>query len=76
MEIRHVSATTDIREGDLLVTSGLGDRFPGGYPVGVVSVVERDPGQAFARVLASPSAQLDRSRHVLLVFTDPESRED
>ena len=76
MEIRHVSATTDIREGDFLVTSGLGDRFPGGYPVGVVTVVERDPGQAFARVLAAPSAELDRSRHVLLVFSGPESRED
>jgi rod shape-determining protein MreC len=70
LEIRHVSATTDIREGDLLVTSGLGGRFPVGYPVAVVSEVERDPGQAFARILAVPSAALDRSRHVLLVFTD------
>lgn len=73
LEIRHVSATTDIREGDLLVSSGLGGRFPVGYPVAVVSQVERDPGQAFARILAIPSAALDRSRHVLLVFTtDPE----
>jgi rod shape-determining protein MreC len=69
LEIHHVSATTDIEEGDLLVSSGLGGRFPVGYPVAVVSVVERDPGQAFARVLATPSAALDRSRHVLLVFT-------
>jgi rod shape-determining protein MreC len=69
LEIRHVSATTDIEEGDLLVTSGLGGRFPIGYPVAVVSSVERDPGEAFARVTASPSAALDRSRHVLLVFT-------
>jgi rod shape-determining protein MreC len=69
LEIHHVSATTDIQEGDLLVSSGLGGRFPVGYPVAVVSLVERDPGQAFARVLATPSAALDRSRHVLLVFT-------
>ena len=69
LEIHHVSATTDIREGDLLVTSGLGGRFPVGYPLGVVSEIERDPGQAFARVRARPSAALDRSRHVLLVFT-------
>ncbi len=67
--IRHVSATTDIEEGDLLVTSGLGGRFPVGYPVAVVDSVERDPGEAFARVSATPSAALDRSRHVLLVFT-------
>lgn len=76
LEIRHVSATTDIREGDLLVTSGLGGRFPVGYPVAEVSLVERDPGQAFARVIARPSAALDRSRHVLLVFTSAPGQED
>ena len=72
LEIHHVSATTDIEPGDLLVSSGLGGRFPVGYPVAVVSEIERDPGQAFARILANPSAAMDRSRHVLLVFTtDP-----
>ncbi len=69
LEIRHVAATTDIQEGDLLVSSGLGGRFPVGYPVAVVSKVSRDPGHAFAIVEASPVAALDRSRHVLLVFT-------
>jgi rod shape-determining protein MreC len=69
LEIRHVSSNTDIQVGDLLVTSGLGGRFPEGYPVAVVKEVERDPGEAFARVLAVPSAALDRTRHVLLVFT-------
>jgi len=71
LEVRHVSATTDIEVGDLLVTSGLGGRFPEGYPVAVVSEVQRDAGEAFARVLAVPSAALDRTRHVLLVFTPP-----
>ncbi len=76
LEIHHVSATTDIEAGDLLVTSGLGGRFPVGYPVAVVSSVERDPGQACARVRATPSAALDRSRHVLLVFTPTRAQED
>ena len=73
LEIRHVSATTDIRIGDLLETSGLGGRFPGGYPVAVVIAIERDPGQMFAHVVARPSAALDRSRHVLLVFAMQEA---
>ena len=77
LEIRHVAATTDIRDGDLLVTSGLGGRFPVGYPVAEVARVERDPGQPFARIFARPSAALDRSRHVLLVFrTNPVSADD
>jgi len=77
LEIRHVSATTDIQIGDLLETSGLGGRFPGGYPVAVVTEIERDPGQMFAHVVARPSAALDRSRHVLLVFaTHPDHPAD
>ncbi len=73
LDVHHIAATTDIREGDLLVSSGLGGRFPVGYPVGVVIRVDRDPGQTFARIQARPSAALDRSRHVLLVFTAPET---
>ena len=69
LELRHVATTTDIKVGDLLVTSGLGQRFPAGYPVAVVDEVTRDPGQAFTLVKATPSAALDRSRHVLLVYT-------
>ena len=69
LELRHVASTEDIRVGDLLVSSGLGGRFPEGYPVATVSEVVADPGQAFAQVRAKPNAALNRSRHVLLVFT-------
>lgn len=68
LNLRHVSINADIREGDLLVSSGLGERFPVGYPVAQVEQVIRNSGQAFARVVARPMARLDRSRHVLLVF--------
>jgi rod shape-determining protein MreC len=70
LELMHVQETADIRVGDLLVSSGLGDRFPVGYPVGTVTQVEFEPGQPFAKALAAPTALLDRSRHVLLVFTE------
>jgi len=63
----HVADTADIREGDLLVTSGLGGRFPRGYPVARVSSVIRDPGQPFTIVKARPTARLDKSRHLLMV---------
>lgn len=70
LSLRHVSANTDIRAGDLLVSSGLGNRFPVGYPVAEVLDVVRDPGKAFLTVVAKPMARLDRSRHLLLVFAD------
>ncbi len=72
LELMHVQNTADIRIGDLLVSSGLGNRFPVGYPVGIVNKVQHDPGRPFAVVTALPSALLDRSRHVLLVFTEDE----
>jgi|TARA_R110000772_G_scaffold64210_1_gene143630 rod shape-determining protein MreC len=75
LTLTHVAATTDIQVGDLLVSSGLGGRFPGGYPVGEVTDVSIDPGQPFAEVRARPMAQLDRSRNVLLVFSEQKSEE-
>jgi len=49
-----------------VVTSGLGGRFPRGYPVGEVKAVSIDPISSFAVVSVKPAAQLDRSRHVLI----------
>ena len=71
--MENVPITSDIAEGDLLVSSGLGGRFPEGYPVGEVVRIERDAKQTFAVIEARPSAALDRSRHVLVVF---ETRRD
>jgi rod shape-determining protein MreC len=64
-----VPRQADVREGDLVVTSGLGNRFPGGYPVAVVSRVDRDEGLTFVQVEAAPLAALDRGREVLLIRT-------
>lgn len=75
LKLIHVPDTADIMEGDLLVTSGLGGRFPSGYPVGKVTEVRHDPGKPFAIVSAVPLAQLDRSRHVLLVFSQANTPE-
>lgn len=68
LQLRYVSNTLDVQEGDLLVTSGLGRRFPPGYPVALIESVTYDPGRPFATVVARPMAELNRNRHVLLVF--------
>jgi rod shape-determining protein MreC len=68
LELPHIPNNGDIREGDLLITSGLAERFPSGYPVAIVTQVEQDPSRPFARVSAAPTARLDRNREVLLVW--------
>jgi len=64
----NVPDTSDIRKGDLFVTSGLGLRFPIGYPVGVVSESIHTPGKRFATVELNPSAHIDRTQQVLLAW--------
>ncbi|WP_223516697.1 rod shape-determining protein MreC [Pseudomonas sp. GL-B-19] len=76
LELRHVADTADIKEGDLLVSSGLGQRFPAGYPVATVKEVIHDSGQPFAIVRAVPTAALNRSRYLLLVYSDGRTAEE
>jgi rod shape-determining protein MreC len=70
--IKYVADTADIVVGDLLVSSGLDQRFPAGYPVAEVTNVHRDPGQPFVTVYARPKAKLDRSRYVMLIVNKSE----
>lgn len=69
LELPHLPNNADIEVGDLLETSGLGGRFPPGYPVAQVVAVEREPGRPFASVIAETTAHLDRVREVLMVWT-------
>lgn len=66
--VRHIAATTDIVEGDVLVTSGLGGLFPPGYPVAEVVSIKEEQGSAFSTVLSRPMVDLDRGRHVMLAL--------
>jgi rod shape-determining protein MreC len=64
---------SEIKAGDLLISSGLGGTFPQGYPVGVVNEVIPQPDKPFSLVNARPTAHLDRSRELLLVWTNKQS---
>jgi rod shape-determining protein MreC len=66
--LQHLPTNSDIKKGDLIVSSGLGRRFPRGYPVGTVQSVSLEPGEPFANVEVRPSAKLSQSLEVLLVW--------
>lgn len=65
-----VPHSTDIKEGDILVTSGLGGKYPEGYPVATVSMVNQDESRTFAIVFSQPVAQIDRLRYLLLLWPE------
>jgi len=73
LDIPYLPNSADIEEGDLLTSSGLGGRFPRDYPVARVSSVIKDPTKPYAVVKAKPTAQLETSREVLLVWTEESS---
>lgn len=73
LALMSVPHSADIKKGDVLTTSGLDDRFPSDYPVGVVRSVEHRLGEPYADVEIVPLAQLERSRHVMLIVV-PESQ--
>ena len=58
----------DIRVGDRLVSSGLAQRYPYGYPVGTVTRVADQPGTTFSQVWVKPSGHIQRTRLVLLYW--------
>ncbi|PHN90387.1 rod shape-determining protein MreC [Pseudoalteromonas sp. 3D05] len=68
VKLSHVPHSLDVRIGDVLVTSGLGGTFPEGYPVAIVTEINRDEGSPFAQVYAEPVAQLDRIRLLVVLW--------
>jgi rod shape-determining protein MreC len=70
LSLPYLTVESDVQRGDLLVSSGLDEIFPAGYPVATVTKVERNSTDTFALVEAKPLAQLDRDREVLLLWTD------
>lgn len=69
--LEHVPHSVDVKVGDILVSSGLGGIFPEGYPVAIVSRVDRDESRPFARVLAAPLARLNRLKYMMLLWSEP-----
>ncbi|GAB6141666.1 hypothetical protein JCM14076_23950 [Methylosoma difficile] len=64
----YLPNNADIHPGDLLITSGLGGTFPQGYPVAVVDQFTSQPNKPFATITATPKAQLDRNRELMIVW--------
>ncbi len=75
IELLNVPVTAEIKPGDTLITSGLGQRFPAGYPVARVIQVNRVPGRPFAEIIAAPVARTDRASSVMLVYRAQSARD-
>lgn len=68
LSLMYVPKTADVQIGDLFLTSGMGDHYQEGYPVGKVISVTKDPSHQFSEIRLRPCAHLDTSRQVLLIW--------
>lgn len=68
VKVPYLTANADIKEGDLLVSSGMGGTFPPGYPVATVSKIVNDPNESFLSITAVPAAHLNHGKQVLLIW--------
>jgi len=73
LRVPFLNLNSDIQEGDLLISSGLGGRFPAGYPVARVSNVRIIEDEAFIEVTAEPIAKLSKSTSVLILAREGDS---
>ncbi len=71
LRLSSVPLSSDVKVGDVLVTSGLGGRFPAGFPVGTITRLHPDDSRAFLEGDVKPSAQFDRGREVLVLLSMP-----
>jgi rod shape-determining protein MreC len=72
LTVPNIPQSGDLKVGDELVTSGIGGRFPAGFPVGRVTALQPDPNHSFVAATLTPAARLDRSGSVLLVWNLPD----
>jgi rod shape-determining protein MreC len=67
----YLALNSDVKNGDMLVSSGLGGVFPAGLPVARITGVRRENNQMLAQVRAQPLADVERDREVILLEFEP-----
>lgn len=67
LSLRYMPISSDIQDGDMLVTSGIDGVYPPGIPVAKVIKIERDAAYPFARVTCLPVSGVDKHRHLLIL---------
>ncbi len=67
LELRFMGSNSDVKEGDLLTTSGVDGVYPPGLPVAKITRIERRAESAFAKIYCTPQALVTAARHVMVV---------
>lgn len=65
--VKYIPRDSQVAEGDLVITSGLGEKIPRGIVVGRVSEVSERQGDLFKEVTVEPSCDFSRLGRVFVI---------
>jgi rod shape-determining protein MreC len=71
LELRFMAGNADIKEGDVLHTSGIDGVYPADLPVAKVLKIDRSSAFGFARIICEPLAGVTRNRNVAIITSKP-----
>ena len=67
MVVEFIPLDSDIKLGDIFVTSGIGTTYPPGYFVGEVSKIDKPPNEPFLKIILKPIQNMDKLEFILIV---------
>jgi rod shape-determining protein MreC len=70
--LKYVSKAQDVKENDVIVSSGIGGIFPKGLMLGVVSQVDRQETGLFLKIKVAPSIDFSKLEEVSVLASDDE----
>jgi len=68
-EVKYLLKEVDVRKGDLMVTSGIGGKFPKGVVIGRVDKIENRPDTLFKMALLTPAVDFYKLEEVFVVLS-------
>lgn len=78
LRLEYVSVDSDVKVGDIIVTSGIGGVFPKGLPLGTVSSVEKSANDVYYTIVVRAQTTAENNEEVLVItsLTDEQSTSD
>ena len=74
LRMKYVPLLSTVREGDVVVTSGLAGKFPKGLMIGVVKHIEKTEDDLFQSAELAPVVDFSKLEEVLVVTSPPQPK--
>lgn len=78
LRMEYVSVDADVKEGDIIITSGIGGVYPKGLPLGTVASVSKSSNDVYYTIIVNPASHAENNEEVLVItsLTEEQSATD